>query len=74
MTAVDTIRPQALALSERERAELACILLESLPPNLEDEDDGVAEAMRREAEFDADPSARMTLAEFESAIKAGRGK
>lgn len=74
MTTVEMLRPQALALSQRERAELACILLESLPPHLDDEDEGVAEALRREAEFDADPSTRMTPAEFELAIKAGRGK
>lgn len=74
MVTVETLRPQALALSERERAELACVLLESLPPHLDDEDDGVAEALRREAEFDADPSTRMSLAEFETAIKTGRGQ
>lgn len=37
MTTVEMLRPQALALSEHERAELASILLESLPPDFDDD-------------------------------------
>ncbi len=37
MTTVETLRPQALALSESERAELASILLESLPSDFDDD-------------------------------------
>lgn len=45
----------ALDLSERERATLAANLLDSLPGILSDEDEDVAEALRRHAEIDADP-------------------
>ena len=37
MITVEMLRPQALALSQRERAELASILLESLPPGFDDD-------------------------------------
>ena len=72
MQTISELEPQVLALPQRERATLAYILLDSLPPVLVDEDDGVAEALRREAEMDNDPSARMTFAEFENEIRAAR--
>jgi len=72
MPTVEEIQPQALALCERDRAELASILLVSLPPFLDDEDEGVTEALRREMEMDADPSSRMTLEEFKSGVAVSR--
>lgn len=45
-----------MSLTDAERAVLASDLLETLPGVLSDEDEGVAEALRREAELDADPS------------------
>lgn len=36
MVTIEMLRPQALGLSERERAQLASILLESLPSDLDD--------------------------------------
>ena len=62
----------ASELTERERADLAATLLHSLPPVLSDEDEGVAEALRRDTEMDTDPSQRMSLAELEAAIKKRR--
>jgi hypothetical protein len=47
----------ALDLPESQRAVLAAHLLGSLPSVLHDEDEGIAEALRRDAELDADPLA-----------------
>lgn len=60
MTRVQEIRQQASALSFSEKAELAADLLEGLPPILDDEDEGVAEARRRDEEMDRDPKAAIT--------------
>ncbi len=46
----------ALDLPDSERAALAAELLVSLPAVLVDEDDGVAEAIRRSKELDENPS------------------
>lgn len=56
MATVIEIEKLALDLSEQERATLAANLLESLPGILSDEDEGVAEALRRDAEIDSDPN------------------
>lgn len=56
----------ALDLSERERATLAANLLNSLPGILSDSDDGIAEAMRRDAEIEADAAQAISLAELGS--------
>ena len=68
------LEPQVLALPERDRADLAAKLLLSLPAVLDEEDDGVAEALRREQEAEADPSACLTLEEFERGIARLRGR
>lgn len=60
MTRVQEIRKQASALSSSEKAELAADLLESMPPILDDEDEGVAEAHRRDREMENDPTASIT--------------
>ena len=48
-------------------------LLDSLPGILSDEDEGVAEALRRDAEVDADPAQAFPLTELESQIQGRRG-
>ena len=68
----DQIAAEALRLSEKERAGLASRLLQSLPPIAFDEDEGVAEALRRDAELDADPSQAMTLREMDSHVHRRR--
>lgn len=70
MTEVENL---ALDLSERERALLAAHLLNSLPSVLHDEDDGIAEALRRDAELDADPSLGMSLEQLDQKIQRRRG-
>ena len=69
---VDQIAAEALRLSEKERADLASRLLRSLPPVAFDDDDGVAEALRRDAELDADPSQAMTLRDLDSHVNGRR--
>jgi hypothetical protein len=72
MATVIEIEKLALDLSERERAALAANLLESLPGILSDEDEGVAEALRRDAEMEADPNQDISLAQLDSHIQSRR--
>lgn len=60
MTRVQELRQQASALSTSEKAELAADLLDGLPPVLDDEDEGVSEARRRDDEMERDPKASIT--------------
>lgn len=59
---------EVMQLPDAQRAALAAHLLRSLPGVPHEEDDGIAEAMRRDAELDRDPSAGMSLEEFRSAL------
>lgn len=74
MTRLQELEHQAAQLSEAERAALALRLLDTLPPVLTDADGGVAEAKRRDAELDANPSAGLTDKQFRAAIAASRKK
>ena len=62
----------ALNLPENQRAALAAHLLESLPPVLHDEDEGIDEALRRDAELDASPSASVSLKQLDGQIERRR--
>jgi hypothetical protein len=76
MAAVATIselEKLALNLSERQRALLAAHLLRSLPPVLHDEDEGIAEALRRDAELEANPELGMSLQQLQQEIERRRG-
>lgn len=70
-TAIE-IEKLALNLPEKERAMLAANLLESLPGVLSDEDEGVAEALRRDAQIDASPDQAISLAQLDAQIKSRR--
>ncbi len=59
-------------MPDKERAGLASRLLRSLPSVVFDEDEGVAEALRRDAELDADPAQAMTLRDLDSHIEQRR--
>jgi len=72
MSSIIEIEKLALNLSEQERATLAANLLDSLPGVLSDEDEGVAEALRRDAEIDADPNQAVSLAQLDSKIQSRR--
>jgi putative addiction module component (TIGR02574 family) len=72
MATIFEVERLALNLSEEERARLAANLLDSLPGVLSDEDEGIAEALGRDAEIDADPNQAITLAQLESQIQNRR--
>jgi putative addiction module component (TIGR02574 family) len=72
MADIFEVEKLALDLPELERAKLAANLLDSLPGVLSEEDEGVAEALRRDAEMDADPGQAITLAQLDSQIQNRR--
>lgn len=73
MATIFEVEKLALSLPEQERAKLAANLLNSLPGVLSDEDEGVAEALRRDEAMDTDPTQAITLAELDSQIQNRRG-
>jgi hypothetical protein len=72
MATISEIEKLALALPEHQRATLAANLLESLPGILSDKDEGIAEALLRDAELDANPGQAISLEELESQIRRRR--
>ena len=68
MALLHEIEKLALDLPERDRATLAANLLGSLPPILDD-DEGIAEALRRDAEMDADPTLAISFEELDARIR-----
>lgn len=73
MSTIIEVEKLALDLTEQERAALAANLLNSLPGILSDEDEGTAEALRRDAEIEADPAKAISLPELDSHIQGRRG-
>jgi putative addiction module component (TIGR02574 family) len=63
---IEEIHANALKLPEDQRAKLAGDLLASLPALLVDEDDGVAEAMRRSEDLHVNPNSGVTWEEMKS--------
>jgi putative addiction module component (TIGR02574 family) len=72
MATIAEVEKLALDLPETERAALAAHLLGSLPSVLHDEDEGIAEALHRDAEFETNPSLGMTLDELDQRIENRR--
>jgi hypothetical protein len=68
MATIAELEKQAMQLPDDQRAGLAAHLLSSLPAILHDDDEGVAEAMRRDAELDRDPSSGQTMQEFRNSL------
>ncbi len=61
---------RALKLSDSSRAELAEKLIASLPsPFVDEDEDWVEEAMRRDREMDENPESVMTEEEFFSSLR-----
>jgi len=69
---ITEVEKLALDLPETQRAVLAAHLLGSLPAVLHDEDEGIDEALRRDAELDADPSSVISLKELDEQIERRR--
>lgn len=72
MANISEVEKLALDLPEIQRGLLAARLLGSLPAVLHDADEGVAEALRRDAEFDANASSGISLEQLDSEIKRRR--
>jgi putative addiction module component (TIGR02574 family) len=72
MATIAEIEKLAQDLPEKERAVLAAHLLESLPPVLHDEDEGIAEALRRDAELEGNPSIGVSLEQLDQKIQRRR--
>ena len=68
MATIIEVEKLALDLPEDQRALLAAHLLGSLAPVLHDEDEGIAEALLRDAEFDANPDIGMSLEQLDQQI------
>lgn len=73
MSTIVEVEKLALDLPEKQRATLAANLLNSLPGILSNEDEGVAEALRRDAEIEAAPAQAISLAQMDSQIQGRRG-
>ena len=69
---ITEVEKLALNLPESERAVLAAHLLRSLPSVLHDEDEGIAEALRRDAELNANPSSGVSLEQLDQQIERRR--
>ena len=72
MATIVDVEKLAFDLPEGQRAVLAAHLLESLSPVLHDEDEGVAEALRRDAELDASPSSGISLEQLDRQVRSRR--
>ncbi len=68
MVTLAEIETLAFKLPESDRAKLAADLLDSLPGVLVEDDEGLAEALRRSEEMDRDPSVCLTHEEFLNAL------
>ena len=72
MATITDLEKLALDLPENQGAVLAAHLLGSLPPVLHDEDEGIAEALRRDAELSAGTSSAISLKELDERIERRR--
>jgi hypothetical protein len=72
MATIDEVQKLALDLPESQRAALAANLLGSLSPVLHDEDEGLAEALRRDAELDANAVMGVGLEELDRRVQGRR--
>ncbi|HEY3898654.1 MAG TPA: hypothetical protein VGM54_08580 [Chthoniobacter sp.] len=72
MASIAEVEKLAFDLPDSERALLAAHLLRTLPSVLEDEDNGLGEALRRDVELDANPEMGVTLEQLDNQIGARR--
>lgn len=69
MSAVAEIEERALKLGAKERGELITRLLRSLPEFPSDDDEGIAEALRRREELRKNPEIGISLDELDRRMK-----
>ena len=69
---ITDVEKLALDLPEGQRAILAAHLLGSLPPVLHGDDEGLAEALKRDAELDANPALAVSLEQLDDQVQRHR--
>lgn len=72
MATIAEVENLALGLSESQRAILAAHLLGSLAPVLHDNDEGIAEALRRDTELETNSAFGISLTELDEQVKHRR--
>jgi putative addiction module component (TIGR02574 family) len=72
MAYIAEVEKLAFELPDSDRATLAAHLLQSLPAVLHDDDEGIAEALRRDFDLETNPGAGMTLEQFDQRIRQRR--
>ena len=72
MATANEVEKLALDLVEKERAILATHLLKSLPPVLDDADEGMAEALQRDKDLDANPKSAFSIEQLDQQIQQRR--
>lgn len=69
MSKIKVLKTEALELNDQDRALLASELLCSLPATLQDTDDGLAEALRRDKEMSLSSSYEITWDELKHSVE-----
>lgn len=69
MSVIADAEELALSLPESDRAKLAAKLLRSLRPILDDGDEGIAEAIRRDREVTENPALGLSVEEVDRRIR-----
>jgi hypothetical protein len=72
MPTITELEKLALDLPEGQTAVRAAHLLESLPSAFPNEDEGIGEALRRDADLDASPSLGTSLEQLDQQIERRR--
>jgi putative addiction module component (TIGR02574 family) len=66
---MNELTAMVMKLPEKQRAQLVAKMLASLPSVLTDQDDGVAEALRRDAELQDGTQQALSLEDLHAAIR-----
>ena len=72
MISIAEVETLAFDLPDTQRAVLAAHLLESLPPVLQDDDDGIAVALLRDVDLHSNPQAGISLEQLDQQIARRR--
>jgi len=70
--AINELTSMAMTLPDEQRAQLVANLLASLPGVLTDQDEGIAEALRRDAEINDGSQQAISLDDLDAAINNRR--
>ena len=68
MSRIQALKTEAMGLTDTERAALASDLLCSLPATLADEDEGVSEALRRNADLFSSPPSGISWSDIKKEL------